>query len=356
MFNPKRLSLARKRRRLTAKRFAELLGMSPVTVSRLERASNEPEEATVAAIGRVLEFPTAFFYGDDIDELPSQAASFRSLSAMTARERDAALAAGSLAYLLSDWVSERFNLPAPDLLDLSHERDPDDASRTMREHWGLGEQPIPNMVKLLEAKGVRVFSLAESTKNVDAFSCWRGGVPYIFLNTFKSAEHSRFDAAHELGHLVMHRHGGPRQGRNAEAEANRFASCFLMPTVDVAARVRHVNRLDDLIRAKKRWGVSAAALAYRLHKMGYISDWNYRSFCIEMNRRGYRTSEPDGLEPEHSIIWQKVLGELWGERLTKDHIAAELELPAGEIDNLIFGLTGAIDPVARGKPELRLIG
>lgn len=329
--------------------------MSPVTVSRLERANNEPEEATVAAISRVLEFPTAFFYGDDIDELPSEAASFRSLSAMTARERDAALAAGSLAYVLSDWVSERFNLPAPDVLDLSHERDPDDASRMMRDHWGLGEQPIPNMVKLLEAKGVRVFSLAESTKNVDAFSCWRGGIPYIFLNTFKSAEHSRFDAAHELGHLVMHRHGGPRQGRNAEAEANRFASCFLMPTADVVARVRHVIGLDDLVRAKKRWSVSVAALAYRLHKLGYITDWNYRSFCIEMNRRGYRLNEPDGLQPEHSIIWQKVLGELWGDRLTKDHIAAQLNLPAGEIDNLIFGLTGPIEPVTRQKPELRVV-
>ena len=42
------------------------------------------------------------------------------------------------------------------------------------------------MIKLLESKGVRVFSLAENTKNVDAFSCWRNGTPYVFLNTFRS--------------------------------------------------------------------------------------------------------------------------------------------------------------------------
>jgi Zn-dependent peptidase ImmA (M78 family)/DNA-binding XRE family transcriptional regulator len=356
MFNPRRLSLARKRRKLTAKRFAELLGMSPVTVTRLERANNEPEPATVAAISRVLEFPIAFFYGDDIDELSAETASFRSLSAMTAKEREAALAAGSFAYLLSDWVSARFNLPEPAVIDLSGQRDEDAAARTLRDHWGLGEQPISNMIKLLESKGVRVFSLAENTKNVDAFSCWRDGIPYIFLNTFKSAEHSRFDAAHELGHLVLHRHGGPHQGgRSAEIEANKFASCFLMPTDDLQARVRHVNTLEDIVRAKKRWGVSAAALAYRLHKMGLISDWNYRGFCIEMNRRNYRTKEPDGLEPELSVVWQKVLGELWSERTTKDHIAAELSLPAGDVDNLIFGLTGSVEPIVRGKPSLRLV-
>ena len=88
----------------------------------------------------------------------------------------------------------------------------------------------------------------------------------MFLNTLKSTEHSRFDAAHELGHLILHKHGGPHQGRGAETEANWFASCFLMPTEDVAARVRGVTALDELVKAKKRWGVSVAALAYRLVK------------------------------------------------------------------------------------------
>src|ERR1019366_8677635 len=70
-------------------------------------------------------------------------------------------------------LSAKFNLPEPKLIDLSHERDPAAAARTLRQVWALGEQPISNMVRLLELKGVRVFSLAENTKNVDAFSCWR---------------------------------------------------------------------------------------------------------------------------------------------------------------------------------------
>src|SRR3546814_15647567 len=111
------------------------------------------------------------------------------------------------------------------------------------------------MIKLLESKGVHVFSLAEDTKNVDAFSCWRNGQPFVFLNTFKSAERSRFDAAHELAHLVLHRHGGP-QGREAETEANQFASALLMPHAALVSTIPSVIRLDQFLRAKHRCGLA----------------------------------------------------------------------------------------------------
>ena len=69
-------------------------------------------------------------------------------------------------------------------------------------------------------------------------------------------------------------------------------SALLMPAQDILGRIRRVTGLTDLVLAKKRWGVSVAALAYRLHKLGILSDWQYRGLCIEMNQIGYRTSEP----------------------------------------------------------------
>ena len=151
------------------------------------------------------------------------------------------------------------------------------------------------------------FRHANDTHRVDDALAWRNDVPYVFLNTFKSAERSRLDAAHELAHLILHKHGGPQQGRDAEIEANSFASSFLMPKADVRSRLPFVSRLDELVVAKKRWGVSTAALAYRLHKLGILSDWQYRTFCIQINQKGYRTEEPNGLPREESVIWKKVL-------------------------------------------------
>jgi Zn-dependent peptidase ImmA (M78 family)/DNA-binding XRE family transcriptional regulator len=356
MFSPQRLELARKRRRYTGTTLAEKAGVTPVTLSRAVNSKQSPDETTIAALAKVLRYPKAFFFAGDIDPIDPSAASFRSLKAMTARERDAAVAAGSLAYLVCDWVNARYQLPDAELLDLEHAPEPAAAARALRNHWSMGEKPVGNMIKLLETKGVRVFSLAENSKNVDAFSCWRDGEPYVFLNTFKSTERSRFDAAHELGHLVLHKHGGARQGKNSEAEANAFASAFLMPEADVKATIPFVGRLQEIVTAKRRWGTSVMAVTYRIHKLGLLSDWQYRNFCININRT-YGRDEPESLPPERSGVWQMVLTDLWKQGTTKGHIAADLHLPEDEIENLLFGLAGETSPPVRsgGRPTLRAV-
>lgn len=349
MFNVERLELARKRRRFTAKILAERAGIAPVTLSRIVHRQQVPDESTIDALVAALGFARAFFEQDDFDPIDASAASFRSLTGMTARERDAALAAGSLAFEVMDWVSERFTLPESDILDLGHERNPVAAARMLRQHWAIGEKPIGNMIKLLESKGARVFSLAEDTKNVDAFSCWRNNEPYIFLNTFKSSERSRFDAAHELAHLVLHRHGGP-QGRKAETEANNFASAFLMPQADLMSTIPYVSSVDQIIQAKKRWGVAAVALAYRLNKLGLMTEWQY----IQINRQ-YRSSEPEGIPVERSTVWQMILTELWKDGFSRSHIAQQLLIPDDELENLLFGLVADTSPPERQNPTLRAV-
>ena len=281
MLNIGRLELARKRRGYTAKCLAERAGISPVTLSRIVNRKQEPDDSTAHALIRALEYPIDFFNLDEPPLIRPDGVSFRSLASMRAFEREAALSAGSLAYEFADWVKRRFDLPDPDLLNLGkeHEFDPASTARMLRNHWAIGERPVGNIIAMLETKGIRVFSLAEDTRNVDAFSCWRGEEPYIFLNTQKSTEHSRFDAAHELGHLILHRHGGPN-GREAETQANRFASAFLMPHADVVASIPYVSSISQIVSAKKRWGVSAVALAYRLNRMDLLTEWQY----IQVNR------------------------------------------------------------------------
>jgi Zn-dependent peptidase ImmA (M78 family)/transcriptional regulator with XRE-family HTH domain len=341
MFNPRRLSLARKRRRLTAKVLAEKADLAADTISRLENGTtSEPDETTVAKLARVLNFPVSFFFEVDPPEIDTGAVSFRSFSKMSARERDAAVSAGSLGLQLSAWVEERFSLPKPVLLDLSYETDPEMAAYSIRQAWSIGQRPIGNLMGLLETKGLRIFSLSENTASVNAFSFWRDDKPFIFLNNFKTAESSIFDAAHELGHLVMHKHGDPKGNRSAEREANAFASAFLMPAKDVRAMVPRRITIETVLQAKKRWRVSAMAMAYRLRSQHLLSDWQYKSICIELGKRGYRAAEPGGIEREVSVVWRKVLTQLWSEKTTKNDIAGHLHLPLDELEGLIWNLAG----------------
>ncbi|ABE64086.1 protein of unknown function DUF955 [Nitrobacter hamburgensis X14] len=353
MFNPRRLSLARMRRRKTARALAEETGLAADTISRLEAGSNAPDETTIEKLSKALGFPVAFFMDADPEDIDTGAVSFRSFSKMSARERDAAISAGSLGLQLSFWVEAKFSLPKPNLLDLSYETNPEAAAISLRQYWGLGERPIGNMLALLETQGVRLFSLSEDTASVNAFSFWRDDKPFVFLNNFKTAESSIYDSAHELGHLVLHKHGDPKETRSAEREANAFASAFLMPAKDVKARVRRPT-IETVLTDKARWRVSAMAFAYRLNKLGLLSEWHYKSTCIELGKRGYRLGEPVGIERETSIIWKKVLSQLWSERTTKNDIALSLNLPLDELEGLIWNLAG---PEVRPKigGELRAI-
>src|SRR3546814_6963934 len=85
---------------------------------------------------------------------------------------DAALASGAMAYLVDDWILDRYSQLEPDLIDLGGQ-DAIHAATILRQYWRLGDKPIENMVHLLESRGIRVFSLSENTKEVDAFSVWR---------------------------------------------------------------------------------------------------------------------------------------------------------------------------------------
>lgn len=200
-------------------------------------------------------------------------------------------------------------------------------------------------------------SLAENTKEVDAFSLWRDDIPYVFLNRFKSSERSRFDAAHELAHLCLHKHGGAKTayiGDNLEREANAFAGAFLMPESDVRAIFqRPIYSVDDLAEYKKRWRVSVAAFNYRLRELGLISDGKCTSNYVEMSRRGWLKTEPGGIAREQSSVLQDIINDLLGRGTTKTKIAAELMVPPSEIEALLFGLANmtTIDGAGSSSPR-----
>lgn len=374
MFNPSRFALARRRRGMKKRALAEKIGVTERSVSAYEHGNQEPEPDTLRKIANTLRFPEAFFFGDDLEVPSPDVASFRSLSKMTAGQRDTALGAGAFALSLNGWIESRFDLPKPSVPNLGRDyalptvsagdrndegllypapgsaQHAESAAEALRSFWGLGELPIKNMIALMESKGVRVYSLAIDAKEVDAFSMWSGGKPFMFLNTFKSAEHCRFDAAHELGHLVLHQHAHP-QGPDLEREANAFASAFLMPRSSVLAHAPRSVTLSSLVKYKKIWTVSVAALNYRLHALGLTTDWAYRTLCIQISQEGYRTSEPEPVMHEKSLVLEKVFAALRAEGVSKAAVAEQLLIDPHEINELTFGLMLNLLDGGRGTPK-----
>jgi Zn-dependent peptidase ImmA (M78 family)/DNA-binding XRE family transcriptional regulator len=343
--NPSRLTFARKRRGLTKIAFAEKVGVDRKSINAYETGRHLPSPETMSRLVSTLGFPPEFFTGEDLDEPSLDSGSFRSMSKMTAPQRDMALTQAAIGVYFNAWLEKRFALPKADLPNMSREPNPGAAAEALRREWALGTLSIRNMIHLLESKGARVFSLTIDAREVDAFSMWKGGTPFVFLNTYKSTEHSRFDAAHELGHLVLHKHGSP-QGIEAEREANSFASAFLMPRASVLANAPRFPTFDGLVRLKRTWITSVAALAYRLRELDVITDWQYRGIYIELSKRG-RDSEPDEAPRESSLILPKVLGSLAEDGISRSRIAQQLSIPTNELEQLLFGL--AMTGVAGGR-------
>ena len=133
MFNPSRLSLARKRRGVNKIRLSKSTGLSLRSISAYENGEKVPSDETVEKIAVALSFPAEFFSGVDVEVPDPTTASFRSMARMSAAQRDAALGAGGLSFLLYDWMEAQFELPKTDLLDL-REEETEAAAMALRQH------------------------------------------------------------------------------------------------------------------------------------------------------------------------------------------------------------------------------
>lgn len=338
MFSSSRLTLARQRLGWTLSRLAAESGVSARSLSAYENDHGyEPSLETLEKLSSALRVPVAFLSREPVDPVPPEAISFRKLSKTSATKRDAVLATANVALEFFTIVERHFALPLPTIPTLD-KNPPEEAAEIVRHRWNLGDKPISNMVHLLESKGVRVAGLAHEFNDIDAFCFYRDSKPYVFLDTSRSGERQRFDAAHELGHLVLHdaQDMTPTESKAREAEANRFASSFLMPRSSIFSQSMSAASLERILAARKYWKVSAMALTHRLHDLGLLGDWQYRSMCITLSDLGYRSSEPDGMVPETSLLLRKVM---FGEsRLRLKDAASELALDTPDLSRFLHGL------------------
>lgn len=365
-YTPSRLRLARKRRGMTLVRLEQVTGISARTLSLYENGRDDKQKMTLAmlaTIAKALDSSVAFLTAEEIEDLPVEAVSFRAASKLTAGQRDMALAAARIAIMINDWIEERFLLPASDVPTLPG-HDPDGAARRVRDAWALGVAPISNLVHLLEARGIRVYSLADECLEVDAFSFYWKGTPYVILNTRKSGERGRFDAAHELGHLVMHSEHEVTHGKEAERQAQRFASAFLMPEESVVARRLNNATVDRVLAERSNWRVSAMALTYRLHELNLVTEWGYRTLATNLSRMGYRSAEDGGIPRESSQLLSKVFAALRADGVSPAQIADALHIGLDELSDDVFGLTPAMHvrslpggprPTPPARPSLQVV-
>lgn len=338
--------------RRTAKDLAETLGISELTLSRYARGRSAPLPETLQRIAVELGLPTAFFFRS----LPTDDGApvfYRSLAAATKRARRRSEARFEWLREIARYLQEYVELPTVAFPSFELPRDPaelvdediEELAQKTRRFWELGNGPIASVMRLVERAGGLVARVDLGAHTLDAFSQWSRSDdrPYFVIGSDKgSAVRSRWDLAHELGHMVLHRRLDTSMVYDSatfkliEKQAHYFAGAFLLPAGTFSQHVR-VPTLDGLLLLKRVWGVSVAGMIRRCRHLGLITESREQQLWQNYSRRGWRPLEPldDELPPEEPQLLRRAVELIVGEvGIPRQQLLADLPFEPGEVQAL----------------------
>ena len=352
-FDGKRLSVARRLRRMQRTALAAQTSVTAAAITQYERGGR-PTNTVAAELALALGVPIEFFrQGRPLTTVSTGEAHFRSLRATPAISRDQALAFAEIALAVIEVIEQYVDLPQ--VTDIIEPVD-DEPSPTLiasiaadtRSRLRVEPGPVPHVTRLLEAHGIITLRLPpEIDPRVDAFSTEAGHRPLVLLSPLKDDRaRSRFDAAHELGHLVMHQDVEPGS-KIIETHAHQFAAEFLAPTPELEPDLPRKVDWDALLQAKTKWGISLAALVYRCHAIGLWGEHSYRRANQHLRSQGCPEPGPLG-PPESPYLLGAAVDLLNQAGTTTDDLARASRFTIEQIDNIVAA-------GSETKPRLRLV-
>ena len=304
-------------------------------IGKYERNESMPGSGVLIALADALDVSVDYLVGDP--DMVLEAVEFRKKK-ITSRREEAQVEAKVLhlleRYLLVEellglrsieWHRPR-EAPYPVISDVF---EADRAAQNLRDCWSLGNDPIPNLVELLEEQGIKV--LAVDLTNIDGLTArvrraGKGTVPVIVVNRKDWGERQRFTLAHELGHLVMN----VTAKLDEEKAAQTFAGAFLMPANALWQKIgKHRKSIgwSELFELKRLFGVSVQALTYRCRELGIFSEALFRRLFTSFGRFGWRQppyKEPFAMQGEQPKRFERLAFRALAEGAISESKAAEL--------------------------------
>jgi Zn-dependent peptidase ImmA (M78 family)/DNA-binding XRE family transcriptional regulator len=250
-------------------------------IHKYEKGEAEPDSEILNYLCEILNVRPDFFSRETLVELGK--IEFRKIEKLPSKEQSAI-------------IEKSIDIEGP----ISSFEDVEVAAQKVRKDWQLFNNPIPNVIELLEEWNIKVI-LLDAGNEFDGLQTWVNGreIPVIVLNTgkLKSNDRIRFSAFHELGHLLL-----PLEGvdeKMAEKYCHRFAGALLIPESSAIIEFgseRNKISFHELGYVKMQYGISLQALAYRIYDLGIISSHLKNYLYQHIIQMGWKTEEPYLLE------------------------------------------------------------
>ena len=294
---------ARLAKGLSQGKVAEVAGISRPAYRNIESGASVPRVDTLQSIARAL--------GVKLQDLVTPV---KSLSAVRFRAQKKITSREQILVEVARWLEGFEELEglvgdkAPYLFEELAKRlhGDSDAGRAIRAAGearrvlGLSDgEPIRDICGLLESGGVKIYPISHASEGFFGLSVGQDdGGPAVVVNVWDriSVERWIFSAAQELGHLLLHLDAyDVRQAAEdirEEAEANEFASHFLMPQCAFEKEWGEAVGLpivDRVLKVKRIFKVSYKTVLYRLTEDGRVSNDIWKRFNAAYKSRTGRS-------------------------------------------------------------------
>ena len=320
--------------------------VSAQAIGKYERDEAMPRSPVLMALADALGVNVSYLVGDAGMSL--RAVHFRARSGIGKREQDrvGALVLNRLErYLMIEetldlpsvhWYRPRW-APYPVFNGLN---EADRAASNLRNDWGLGLNPIPDMGELMEDRGIKIFfcALADGIDGMTA-DVRREGLPaahVIVIDQDVSRDRQRFTIAHEVGHMIS----TSRLKWIGNWQFHRFAGAFLMPEETLWSSIgRHRSNIDwrELLGLKLAFGMSIQAITHRCRALGIISEALRKRLFDTFEQVGWRSPpyrEPLDMAGSRLGRFERLCLRALAEGAISESKAAELlDVPVGDLDH-----------------------
>ena len=327
-----RLVRARKTAGLSLRALAEKVGVSQTAINKYEKGIVIPDSTMLLKLAKALDVKVGYFLRSTTLELEKP--EYRKKSTLSAKKLQ--MIEGKILDQIERWMELESLFPQPPVpefeipgnlpVSVASFDAIEEVAKIVREEWKLGLNPIPDLIDVLESRGIRVFEIDESAENkFDGLAAKVNGQRIIVISSQWSGDRQRFTMAHELGHLMLE--GRLSQGMDEERACDRFAGAFLLPDEAILAELgkkRTRLELQELLLLKQEYGISMSGILYRAKDLGIIKPSYHKQLMIEFSKRGWRKNEPQPYPPEKPHHFKQLVFHALAEGYISESKAAEL--------------------------------
>lgn len=318
---------------LSLRALAEQAGVSAMAISKYERNESTPSSDVLLRLAQALDVRVEYFFRqaevtlEDIDFRKEDALGVKDEKKILADVRDQLERWLELGQFLPVPWSKPFTVPDRIPAKINSLDEIEDVAIELRKAWELGLNPIPDLIDVLESRGIKVFVTPYDGNNkFNGLIATVNKSPVIVVSETWPGDRQRFTLAHELGHLVLR--GRLKKSLNEEKACHRFAGAFIVPKPQVIAVLGHRrSRLEpqELALLKSEYGLSMCAWLFRAHDTGVLPQNRYREMWRFFNERGWRQNEPGEDYPrEQTHLFEQLVYHALAEDLISESKAAEL--------------------------------